>query len=205
MDRDAVNRPRATRRTSAGCLTLLLIIAVMLLLDRPVDTVLDTPFNPWAHSWRGEPTLVGTWVGMFSSPSGQPMALLLDLRRSRDSRGHFSSCVSCPRIEGAARLCASSAEQRYDVWGSPETWSGSTFHLRKLALTPQIAMLQLGYMRGTWTGEMLRLSMTLESGATEQAGDERDVSVPVEFTMERGDENDFLVNCRKLSAAGLLQ
>jgi len=90
----------------------------MLLLNRPIDGVLDSPFNPWAHSWRGEPTLVGTWVGMITSPSGQRMALFLDLHRSRDSRGHFSSCAQCPRIEGIARLCGSRGGQRYEVWGS---------------------------------------------------------------------------------------
>lgn len=51
------------------------------------------------------------------------------------------------------------------------------------------------------------VSVTFEAGADEaaaDAGDERDVSVPVEFTMECGDEKDFLATCRKLSAAGLL-
>jgi hypothetical protein len=133
------------------------------------------------------------------------MALLLDLHRSRDSRGHFSSCTQCPRIEGTARLCGSRGEQPYELWGSPDTWSGSQFHLKNLAIEPQIAMLHLGYMRGAWTSEMLRLSMTFESGATAQAGDERDVSVPVGFTMRSGDEKDFLASCRKLSAAALLQ
>ena len=61
------------------------------------------------------------------------------------------------------------------------------------------------YMRGEWRGDVLRLSMSFESradAAIVQAEDDRDVSVPVQFTMEQGDEKDFLATCGKLSAAG---
>jgi hypothetical protein len=114
MERDAVNRPRATSRTSAGCLTLLLIIAVMLLLHWPIDALLDTLFNPWAHSWQGEPRLVGIWVGTLTSPSGQHLALLLDLRRSGTAAVTILP-VSAARASTALPGCALSAGDRKSV------------------------------------------------------------------------------------------
>jgi len=94
------------------------------------------------------------------------------------------------------------------VWGSPNTWSGSQFHLSKRAVGPKTSGLQLSYMRGQWTGDVLRLSMTLESQADEantHAGDDRGVSVPAQFAMEKGGEEKFLAACRKLSASGRLR
>ena len=173
----------------------------MLFLGPPLGDLIDAPFNPWAHSLRGGPTLVGTWVGTLTAPGARRAALFLELRRSRNSRGRYSTCRHCPRIEGAARLCDGGDPKIYEVWGGPDNWSGARFHLKKRAAGPARPGLQLGYMRGEWGGDVLNLSTQFESGGDEpeaRAGGGRGTDVAVRFALKRGGEREFLAACREL-------
>lgn len=188
----ALRRPRSKRKASAGCLTLAAVVAAILLLGPIVRDLVDAPFNPWAHSWRGGPTLTGTWVGAVASPAGRNVGLYLNLRRAeKGRRGGYSTCRTCPRIKGEARVCGSGVAQAYEVWGSPDTWGGERFHLKLGHDGPEHNGPRLSYATGEWSGDALNLATTLEH---EGAGEE------VRFEMRRGREGDFSAACQKLGA-----
>lgn len=189
-----LRRPRSKRRAAGGCLTLVLVVAAILLFGPFVRDSIDSVFNPWAHSWRGGPTLTGTWFGAAASPAGRRVGLYLDLRRARNDRGRYSTCRHCPRIEGGAWLCGGGA-QAYEVWGGPETWGGERFHLKATPNGPERPGPRLGYASGEWAGDALSLTTTLEDGGAGGAGDE---GGQVRFEMRRGGEVEFLEVCRKL-------
>ena len=174
-----------------GCLTLLVVIIAIALLGPMIRDFVDAPFNPWAHSWRGGPTLTGTWFGTLTSPAGRRMGLYFDLRRSRNDRGRYSTCRHCPRIEGGAWLCGGGV-QSYEIWGSPDTWGGERFHLKASPNGPERAGPRLGYATGEWTGDALNITTTLEHGGAGDADEQ------VRFEMRRGGEIDFLAVCQKL-------
>lgn len=196
----ALRRPRSKRKAVAGCLTLAAVVAAVLLLGPIVRDIVDAPFNPWAHSWRGGPTLTGTWVGAVASPAGRNVGLYLDLRRAEKGGRSFgySTCRTCPRIKGEARVCGGSGvAQAYEVWGSPDTWGGERFHLKLGHDGPEHNGPRLGHVTGEWRGDALNLATTLEhdgEGGAPGAGGQ------VRFEMRRGGEGDFSAACPKLSA-----
>lgn len=183
----ALRRP--SKKKTAGCLTLVLVVAGILIFGPVVRDLVDTPLNPWAHSWRGGPTLTGTWVGDAALPSGRKLALFLDLRRAEKggrSMG-YSTCRTCPRIKGSARACGSA--QPHEVWGGPDTWGGERFHIKLSPPRTEQSGPWLGYLAGEWAGDSLSLATT-----EEQDGGR------VRFEMKRGGEADFQDVCRKLGA-----
>jgi hypothetical protein len=189
----ALRGPRSKKKVAGGCLTLVAVIVALLLAGELVDAV----FNPWAHSWRGRPTLTGTWTGTITTPAGQRRGLFLDLRRSRKRRGGYSTCRHCPRIEGAARTCAGGGEQSYEVWGGPDTWGGERFHLKTAPPANEHDAPRLGYLSGEWAGDLLRLASAYEEGG---AGGGLDAGGETRIEMRRGGEADFAALCRKLGA-----
>ena len=189
-----LRRPRSKKKAVGGCLTLVAVVAAIALVGPFVRDFVDAPFNPWAHSWRGGPTLTGTWFGTVASPAGRRMGLYLDLRRARNSRGRYSTCRHCPRIEGGAWLCGGGA-QSYEVRGRPDTWGGERFHLRVSPNSLERPGPRLGYVSGEWAGDALNVTTTLEQGGA-VAG--QDAGGQVRFEMRRGGEVDFLEACRKL-------
>jgi hypothetical protein len=170
-------------------LTLAAVIVAVLLFGPFVRDSVDTAFNPWAHSWRGGPTLTGTWVGAAASPPGRKTVLFLDLRRAEKGGRSFgySTCRTCPRIKGAARVCGSA--RSYEVWGSPDTWGGGRFHLKLSPPGTEQDGPWLGYLTGEWAGDLLSLTTPPEQGGA-----------PVRFEMRRGAEADFAALCGKSGA-----
>jgi hypothetical protein len=202
-----MNAGRPFSKRAVGCLGALVFLVVGMFFVGGASYLIDCAFNPWAHSPTGRPTLVGSWVGRVTSPSGQARALFLEMHRSTTSRGGYSTCHTCPRIEGTAKLCGSEADVRpHDVWGGPDSWDGSRFHLQVATAKGQQPRpgLQAGSMRGAWSGDALDMSMLFrfynERGAGVYASDNPDVNVPAKFAMARGGETDFLAECRKLGA-----
>lgn len=191
----ALRRPRSKRKTAGGCLALVLVIAGILIFGPVVRDFVDAPFNPWAHSWRGSPTLTGTWVGVLTSPAGRGAGVFLDLHRARTGRGNsrYSTCRTCPRIKGAARVCGGGAVQSYEVWGGPDTWGGEQFHLSAGLEGPETAAPRLHFLRGEWEGDVLKITTKLG-----QDGGGQDADAEVRFGMRRGGEGDFQALCRKL-------
>lgn len=201
----AVGRP--FRKRSVGCVGVSVIFVAALFAVNGLGYLIDCAFNPWAHSLTGRPTLVGTWVGRVTTPGGESRVLFLDMRRSTNARGNYSTCRTCPRIEGAAKLCGGESDVRpYDVWGGPDSWDGTRFHLAAATAKgrPPSAGLQAGGMRGEWSGDALSMTMELsrsdESGATHSRSGDPDVNTPAKFTMARGGGSNFFDECRKLGA-----
>lgn len=194
----AIRRPRSKKKTLGGCLTLVAVIAAIAVVGPVVRDFIDAPFNPWAHSWRGRPTLTGAWVGSADSPAGHSVVLFLDLHRARTGRGNrrYSMCRTCPRIEGAARACSGDAVQGYEVWGGPDTWGGEQFHLSASPDGAQPSEPRLRFLRGEWGGDALKITTKLEDGG----GGGLDAGAEVRFEMRRGGEADFQAACRKLGA-----
>lgn len=193
----ALRRPRSKGKTAGGCLTLVAALVVVGLVSTVGRDFVDGLFNPWAHSWRGDPTLTGTWVGAVTSPAGQKVGLFLELHRAQSSRGRYSTCRHCPRIKGAARTCGGGGAQAYEVWGGPDTWGGEQFHLKAGSDAPEQAGPRLHFLRGEWSGDVLKVTTALEHGGEgggEFAGRE------VRFEMRRGGEGDFMAACQKLGA-----
>jgi hypothetical protein len=170
-------------------LTLAAVVVVLAFFVPFVRDSVDTAFNPWAHSWRGRPTLTGTWVGTIATPAGRGVVLFLDLRRARTGRGNnrYSTCRTCPRIKGAARVCGS--DKSYEVWGGPDTWGGERFHLNMSPPDRGQFGAWLGYLSGEWAGDSLSLATK-----PEQDGGH------VRFEMRRGAESDFATLCRESGA-----
>jgi hypothetical protein len=195
----AFRKPRS-KKSAGGCLVLLAAIAAIAVFGPVVRDSVDSLFNPWAHSWRGGPTLTGTWVGAAATPTGQRVGLFLDLRRARTGRGNrrYSMCRTCPKIEGAARVCGASAVQAYEVWGGPDTWGGEQFHLRAGPEgVGQAALPRLGFARGEWAGDALQITTTLEPRGerTIPAGEDAGAQ-EVRVEMRRGGEESFSSLCR---------
>ncbi len=194
------------RKRSVGCLGTLIFLVVGMFVVGGASYLIDCAFNPWAHSLTGRPALVGTWVGRVTSPSGQARALFLDLRRSTNGKGNYSTCRGCPRIEGTAKLCGGEPDVKpYDIWGGPDSWDGSRFHLRAATAKGQQPRpgLQASFMSGVWSGD--ELGMTMRFGFRSERADvydssNPDVNAPAKFSMARGGESDFLAECRKLGA-----
>lgn len=180
-----------------------------LLVIFALSYAIDCVFNPWAHSPTGKPTLTGTWVGHVTTASGQARALFLDLRRSTNRKGNYSTCRGCPRMEGAAKLCGGEAGViAYEIWGGPDDWGGTRFHLSagQAKGQPVRAGLQASGMRGEWSGgDALGMALDFsrydERGASHSRSDDVDVNQPAKFTMARGVEGDFQMECAKLGAA----
>ena len=179
----ALRRPRS-KKFKGGCLTLVVVVVGIALLVPFVRDFVDAPFNPWAHSWRGGPTLTGTWVGTAPLSSGRKLVLFLDLRRAEKGgrSSGYSTCRTCPRIKGAARTCGSA--QSHEVWGSPDTWGGEQLHLKLSPPRVEESGPWLGYLNGEWAGDSLRLATTPEQDGAQ-----------VRFEMRRGAEADFTSLC----------
>lgn len=197
---------RPLRRSVTGCLGLLVLGVALLFVGGGLQYGVDSVFNPWAHSLTGKPVLPGTWVGRVTSPGGQVLELYLDLRRSTNGRGRYSTCRTCPRIEGSAKMCGAGAGVgEYEVWGGPDSWDGSQFHLKSAPAKggPPPVGLRLGAMSGEWSGDAMNLSMQFGySGgrADVDEGGNPDVNVASQFKMARGSESDFLAACERLGA-----
>lgn len=199
----ATGKPKAKKRSAAGCLTLVILGAALIFLYPYLQDLIDTPFHPWAHSLGGKSTLVGSWVGPVAMPSGRKMVLLLEMNRSRKSNGDYASCGTNPCIEGAAQLCGGGEIKDYEIWGGPDTWSGARFHLKSSSVGPARPGLQLGDSEGEWAGDQLSLSTAFsyfnEKGEP-RGGDERDRREPIKFTLRRGGKEQFLIACQETTS-----
>lgn len=195
------------KKITGGCFTKIIIGFLGLVISVVFALLLDHLLNPWAHSLTGKPTLTGMWIGQVTSPSGQTRELFLDLQRSDTGDGSFY-CSTCPRIDGTAKMCGDGGEVKvYEVWGSPDTWSGARFHINyPRSVGEPIPGLQAGKINGEWSGDVLKIGMTfglhVEKGGVIRS-DDPDLDVPAQFSMVRGTESDFLAKCRSISPHGL--
>lgn len=135
---------------------VVVIVAVLLFaFDRYV-------IAPWAH---GGPLLTRTWVGEFRTPTGRHGVLELDLhheftgRRGRDytRRGYGV-------LTGTAHSCGLVQWPAYDLRGGASR-SGSDVYIVITVPSPAPAGLYWHELRGSWSGDTLRLSGVLSAYA----------------------------------------
>ena len=189
-------RPRGQRRGCfsqlAGCLTILaLVIGALYALDVYLVA-------PWAHG--DGPLLTRTWVGQFHTPEGRSGTLELKLyheyssgrnHQSWDRRGHGL-------LNGTARSCGLATWPRYDLTGSASR-SGDDVIIVITPPRPAPAGMYLHELRGSWSGDSLRLSGVLASYAGTTStyhGGAPDENQATQFTLHPGTDADFERLCR---------
>lgn len=174
----------------AGCATILaVVIGALWAFDAYVVA-------PWAH---GEgPLLTRTWVGAFRTPEGRSGALELNLyhnyshRRSWGYRGHGL-------LAGTARSCGLASWPRYDLTGTASR-SGDDVIIVIAPPRPAPAGMYLHELRGSWSGDSLRLSGVLASYAGTTStyhGGAPDENQATRFTLHPGTDSDFDRLCGK--------
>ena len=90
---------------------------------------------PWAYADSGRPLLVGTWVGAFTTRSGNRLAMLLDMQLvplGRDEKG--TPIIRTDRhggwLEARVLVCDGPGRVRHlAAWGRPNDNQASRFHL----------------------------------------------------------------------------
>jgi hypothetical protein len=186
-----------------GCVGQLLWIVVLLAAIGvgwyEFDAVIAAP---WAHG--SGPLLTRTWVGAFQSPGGRRGVLEMTLQRDWGRRGtHGQGYRGRPLLKGSARSCGLVDWPSYDLRGTADR-SGSEVIIVVAVPSPAPDGLYLHELRGSWSGDSLRLAGVLSAyaGTTHTIhGSAIDENQPTHFTLHPGSDGDFDHACRDLKAA----
>jgi hypothetical protein len=168
-------------------LVLFLVPAFGLLL------VLETAFAPWVRSFGLWRTLTGEWFGTLRAPDGKISFVYFDIRGAVQQQS--------PDIYGKAKWCDEAGRiQTYDIYGEPDNWRGSRFHLTTRSSTPRESGVSLGELQGAWTGDAIRATGELvthgRSVTVSATRSSRSPSVPrVAYLLHRGSEARFMTAC----------
>lgn len=185
-----------------GCFGNLLGWIIVFIALSLVYVVFDAASSPWAYSFFGlRPTLVGEWTGAFTLPDGSRGLAHLNL--SHPYSNPSGNGQSMRWIEGTSQSCIrSSAIQTYETYGRPNT-SGSDVPLEFRPTAPFVPGYTLQSMRGSWSGDILTLSGTLNhitdtSGSTIYNPNDINQSKSITITFRKGALQDFMVGCDTL-------
>jgi len=143
------------------------LAAIGIYLPIAFDYVFDTIRSPWAHSFRGEPTLTGRWQGdlVFSGAGKRAITLELshELKGSQHRRVYYQSRGG---LDGTAEITEKDGyKSRYKLWGKANR-DGSTVNInlenlnRRVSATPEPV---LNSIDGVWHGKTLVLTGTYET------------------------------------------
>jgi hypothetical protein len=157
---------------------------------------------PWAHG--SGPLLTRTWVGAFQSPGGRRGVLEMTLERDWGRPGtHGQGYRGRPLLKGSARSCGLVDWPAYDLTGTANR-SASDVNIVIAVPRPAPPGLYLHELRGSWSGDSLRLAGVLAAyaGTTNSYhGGAIDENQPTHFTLHPGTAGDFDHACRDLKAA----
>ena len=163
-------------------------------------TLIEIPLAPWIRSFGLWPTLTGDWHGEVLTADGRVSFVYFEIRGevlNPSSRGTGRSY-----IRGTARWCDESRRiWDYDVWGNPDNWRGTKFHLSTSRKAERESGVTLGDLRGEWRGDEIRaLGALVAFGRSATATASRSSPPaapppPVRYTLRRGAEKDFLAAC----------
>jgi hypothetical protein len=164
------------------------------------------------HPVTGVPTLVGTWYGELTTPTGRRQWLALDL--DLDSR--LRPCtMQCLTIKAEARVCDSQGERRLTGGTRPANWSGTRVALTVTGSTAD--RYQIIRLKSERESDVLKTIAELEStrktstGAAVAAASEdshgnvvrRDAGAdelfPIKLTLRRGSESEYAQACGRLA------
>lgn len=143
------------------------LAAIGIYLPIAFDFVVDNIRSPWAHSYRGEPTLTGRWQGDLLYAGAGKRVITLEL--SHELKGSQHKRVYYQRrggFDGTAEIIEKDGyHSRYKLWGKSNR-DGSIVHInlehlnRRASTTPQPV---LNSVDGVWHGKTLVLTGTYET------------------------------------------
>ena len=151
---------------------------------------------PWA---RGDKPLTRMWVGVFQTPEGRRGALELTLYHTYSSRHRGWDRRARGLLGGTARSCGLASWPRYDLRGAASR-SGDDVLIVIAPPSPAPTGLYLHDLRGSWSGDSLRLAGVLAyySGNTHTVhGAAPDESQATQLTLHPGTDADFDKLCGK--------
>ena len=108
----------------------LAIVAALALAPLGLSYPVHALLYPWALSFTGSPTLPGYWYGQASFPTEGRRRVVMHLV----SEPKIKRCgKSCPKVEGAIKVCDPGRPSTYEVWGDVADRSAS-----RMASVPSI-------------------------------------------------------------------
>jgi len=136
-------------------------------LPLALDFLQDIISSPWAHSFRGEPTLTGRWRGdIFYTSIGKRTITLEISHEQKDGRQIRYYYQRRGGFDGTAEIIEKDGyHSRYKLWGKSNR-DGSIVHInlenlnRRASTTPQPV---LNSLDGVWQGKTLVLTGTYET------------------------------------------
>jgi hypothetical protein len=181
--------PRALVRAAA--FVVLLVVALM---------AAEIPFVPWARSFGLWPTLTGSWFGASSSTAGNGAFVYLEL-----TGGMSSGSRRQPFMGGRAKWCGpGNTIHDYDLFGEPDNWRGTRFHLEARNVVEQPFGPVLSQLRGQWNRDEINaegvvIVRTSAASATATRGAVTTTPSPtvVHYVLRRGHEHDFVAACQQ--------
>lgn len=145
----------------------IVLAAIGIYLPIAFDFVVDNIRSPWAHSYRGEPTLTGRWQGdlVFSGAGKRAISLELshELKGSQHKRVYYQSRGG---LDGTAEIIEKDGyKSHYKLWGKSNR-DGSIVNInlehlnRRASPTPHPV---LNGFEGVWHGNTLLLTGAYET------------------------------------------
>ena len=190
-----------------GLLALGLFFAFVLGMDY-LAVQIDRRRFPWGYADSGQPPLVGTWVGPFTTASGKRLAMMVDIDLVELGRNRrYTPIIRTRRhswLEGRVLVCDGPGRVRHlEASGEPNDDRASRFHL---ATSPTDSMppegLAPSHLYGRWDGGdslALEASLYLRRGKSAiTKSDDPDTGLKnTPLTLRRGTEATFTEVCAR--------
>ena|SRR5688572_2794560 len=199
-------------KRKGGCGRLILVIigfaVFVFALDFAGDK-LDRRRFPWGYVTPGVSTLAGTWVGPVATKSGEPLAMLIDMKLApldyHRRRGQMFRTRRSTWLIGRVLTCKGPGRPaEFVLDGDPEDQrEASRF---RLSMHPADSIspdgLAPSHMKGQWGGKdsiTLDVSLYMRRGKSAISGpDYPDTGRDTRVTLTRGTEAEFTALCGKL-------
>ena len=164
---------------------------------------------PWGYANSGQPLLVGTWVGAFTTGSGKRLAMLVDIEFAElGGNRRYTPIIRThkdPWLEGRVRVCDGPGRARHlEASGEPDDNRATRFQLATSPMdTVQVDGLAPSHLYGQWDGSdslAFEASLYLRRGksAITQSDDPDTGLKRTPFTLRRGTEAEFTSLCDRL-------
>lgn len=159
-------------------------------------------FTPWAYSLLGQPTLVGTWVGDFRTPSGVSGVFYLEIRHWTGNQiGQTPDHPAGAKLHGEERWCfRDGRRETYPLTGAANRVGDQIWVEHDEPATSAVGI-DFEDLRGDWIGDRLHLSGTpaVFDGKTYLGwAQSKDVRSQTDFLLHPGTLADFETLCANM-------